>query len=118
MAAVSLILQRINDKEAELRRRIEAAERQAQAQLQTAQQEAEQCLRQAEAEARREAEWLYQQGIEAAQREAQAIVKAAQERAAAQQQVERSLPHVASHIVALVWPAGSGPAQAEANGGD
>ena len=98
-------LQIINEKEADLRRRIEIAHHQAAARLQAARSEAEQSIDQAGQEARQEAERLYRRGIEQAHQEAQSIVNAAKEEAASQErQALDNLQNVARYIMGLVLP--------------
>jgi vacuolar-type H+-ATPase subunit H len=101
-------LQAINQKESELRRRIEEAYRQAEARIQAARQEAEQIIARADREGRVEAEALYQREIEEAQRQAKAIVAAADEDATALRcQAAERLDNAARRIVELVLPGDS-----------
>ena len=101
-------LQAINQKELELRRRIEEAHRQAEARIQAARQEAEQIIARADREGRVEAGALYQFEIEETQREAEAIVAAAHEDATALRcQATERLDNAARRIVELVLPGDS-----------
>lgn len=60
-------LHAINEKELELRRRVEAAQRQAEARLRTAHEEAKNTLMEAERAGRAEAEVIFQRGVDEAQ---------------------------------------------------
>ena len=83
MAGPESPLQIINQKELDLRERVEVARRQAEEEIQSARWEAEQTIAQADREGRIEAEAFYRRGIEEAQRETEAILAAAHEEAAA-----------------------------------
>ena len=100
-------LQAINQKELELRRRVEAAHRQAETRLQTAHDEAQKIIAQAERDSRVEAEAIFQRGVTEARQQAEAIVAAARTEAAAlRARVLPRLDEVAERIVELVLPAG------------
>jgi vacuolar-type H+-ATPase subunit H len=96
-------LQIINQKEAELRGRLEAAQQQLEAQLQSARDEAKRRITQADQAGHAEAQALYGQSLETARREAEAIVAAAHEQAEAlRRQAEARLDFAAGRIVELV----------------
>ena len=100
-------LQAIHQKELELRRRVEQAQRQAEAQMLVARQEAKKIIAQAEQQGRAEAEDIFQQGLEAARQQAQDIVAGAhQEAATLRDRATARLDKVAGQIVALVLPNG------------
>jgi vacuolar-type H+-ATPase subunit H len=108
MTESTSVLAIINQKELELRRRVEEAQRQAETLIQAARHKAEQMIVQADEQARLEAEVLHKHGIEEANEEAEALITAAGEQAAALQwQAKARLGDVARQIVALVLPAGS-----------
>ncbi|MEW5958683.1 MAG: V-type ATPase subunit subunit G family protein [Chloroflexota bacterium] len=103
-------LHTINQKELELRRRVEAAQGQAEARLQAAHQEAQKIMAQAEQEGRTEAEAIFQRGVEEARQQAEAIVAAAVDKAATlRARAMTRLDEVAERIVELVLPAGYPP---------
>jgi vacuolar-type H+-ATPase subunit H len=96
-------LQAINQKEFDLRRRVDEADRQAEAQIRAAGQEAQSIIEQAHRAGQAEAEALFQQGVGAARRQADAIVAAAYEEAAALRlRAKLRLTEVADRIVLLV----------------
>jgi vacuolar-type H+-ATPase subunit H len=96
-------LQAINQKELDLRRRVEEADRQAEAQLLAAGREAQKIIEQAHRAGQAEAEALFQQGVGVARRQAEAIVVAAYEEAATLRLKARPrLDEVAERIVAFV----------------
>lgn len=108
MADSTSPLHTINQKELELRRRIEEAHRQAEELLQAAHAEAEQIVAQADQDARAAAEARYQQGIEAAQAEAEALITKATEQATAlHQQATANLDRAVRRIIEMVLPSGS-----------
>ena len=99
-------LQAINQKELELRRRIEEARRKAEAQIQSTREEAKQTTAQADREGQAEAKVLYERGIEEARQEAETVVTAAKEKAVAlRRQVTANLDEAAGQILQLVLPA-------------
>jgi vacuolar-type H+-ATPase subunit H len=99
-------LQAINQKELELRRRIEAARRKVEAQIQSAREEAKQTIAQADRAGQKEAGLLYECGIEEARQEAETVVAAARENAVAlRRQVTANLDEAAGQILQLVLPA-------------
>jgi vacuolar-type H+-ATPase subunit H len=105
MADFASPLQAINQKELEVRRRVEEAHRRAEAQIQAAHEEAEQTITQADREGQAEAKALYQQKIKEAQQEAEAIVAAAHGEAAVLNcQATARLDEAVRQIVALVLP--------------
>jgi vacuolar-type H+-ATPase subunit H len=109
-------LQAINQKELDLRHRVEEAHRQAEAQIQAAREEAEQTIAQADRAGQAEAKALYQRGIEEAQQEAEAIVTTAYEEAAALRRwTTGRLDKAASQIVELVLAIDSNPVQRAQN---
>ena len=98
-------LQAINQKELELRHRIEAARRKFEAQIQTAREEAKQIVAQADRAGQAEAELLYERGIEEARQESETIVTAAREQAVAlRRQGTANLDEAAGQILQLVLP--------------
>ena len=98
-------LQAINQKELDLRRRLEAAQLQAESLRQAARTEAAQLIDQADREARVEAEALYQQGIEQARQEAEALVaKGDMQASALRRRAMAELDKAAHKIVELVLP--------------
>lgn len=103
-------LQIINQKELELRHRVEAAQQQLDIRLQAARDEAKQQIAQAEQAGRTEAEALYEQRLEEARREAEAIVAAAHDQAGAlRRQASARLDIAAGRIVELVLAADLSP---------
>lgn len=98
-------LHAINQKELELRRRLEAAHRQAEARLQAAHDEAQKIIAQAERDGRAEAEAIFQRGVAEARQQAEAIIAAAQAEAALlRARVLPRLEEVAEQIVEWVLP--------------
>lgn len=98
-------LHAINEKELELRRRVEAAQRQAEARLRTAHEEAKNTLIEAERAGRAEAEVIFQRGLDEARQQAEAIVAAAHTEAAAlRAQATAKLDTVAEQITTWVLP--------------
>ena len=98
-------LQAINQKELELRRRIEAARRKVEAQIQSAREEAKQTIAQADRAGQKEAGLLYERGIEEARQEAETVVTAAKKKAVAlRRQVTANLDEAAGQILQLVLP--------------
>ena len=105
-------LQAINQKELELRQRVEEAHRRAEGQIQSAREEAKQTVAQADRNGQAEAKALYERGIEEARREAEAIVAVAHDKAAAlRSQTSVRLDEAAKQIAKLVLPdrCASGP---------
>ena len=98
-------LQAINQKELELRHRIEQANTQAEAQILAAKEEAKQIIAQADREGRTEAETLYRRGVEEARREAESIVAAAHaESIVLQHRATAQFDESARQIMDLVLP--------------
>ncbi len=96
-------LQAINNKELDLRRRVEEAHRQAEAQIQAARKAAKEIIAQADEKGQAEAEAIFQQDVEEARQQAEAIVTAAHKDAATlRAQATPRLDEVAERIVALV----------------
>ena len=105
MAGPESPLQIINQKELDLRERVEVARRQAEEEIQSARREAEQTIAQADREGRADAEALYQRGIEGVQQEAEAILAAAHEEAAAlRRRATARLTDAVRQIVELALP--------------
>ena len=105
MAGYASPLQVIQQKESDLRLRVEEAHRQAEAHIQATREEADQTIAQADQEGRATAEALYQRGIEEARQEADAIIAAAHKEAAAlRQRAMVRLDDAVSYIVELVLP--------------
>lgn len=105
MAGYVSPLQVIQQKESDLRLRVEEAHRQAEAHIQAAREEVDQTIAQADQEGRATAEALYQQGIEEARQEAEAIIAAAHKEAAAlRHRAMVRLDDAVSYIVELVLP--------------
>jgi vacuolar-type H+-ATPase subunit H len=108
MASTHSPLHVINDRELDLRQRVEEARRQAEIRIQAARAEAEQTIAQADREGRAEAAALFQRGIEEARREAEAIVAAAHEEAVAlRRQAMAGLDDAARQIVEFALPSGT-----------
>ena len=100
-------LQVINQKESELRHRIEEARRRAEGQIQSVREEAKQTIAQANQKGQAEAKAFYEQGIEEAKCEAEAIVAAAhQEATVLRRQTVTRLDEAVRQIVELVLPVG------------
>jgi len=96
-------LQSISQKELDLRRRVEEADRQAEAQIQAAREEAKKTIDQADREGQAEAEAIFRQGVEEARQQAEAIVTAAHTDAATlRAQATPRLAEAAERIVVLV----------------
>lgn len=95
----------ILQKETELQRRLEAAQRQVEADLETVRQEARRRIAQAEESGRAEAKALFEQGLAATQQEIETLLAAAQTEAATlHRQVTPHLDDAAAQIVRLVLP--------------
>lgn len=105
-------LQVINQKELELRHRIEEARRGAEGQIQSARKEAEQIITQANQKGQAEAKALYEQRIEEARREAETIVATAhQEATTLHHQTAARLDEAVRQIVELVLSVGVSPSK-------
>jgi vacuolar-type H+-ATPase subunit H len=112
MSASISPLQAINQKELELRHRVEQAHTRAKTQILAAKEEAKQIIAQADREGRAEAETFYQRGIEEARREAEVMVAAAHKEAAVlQQRAEAKRDEAARQIVELVLPVSISPSK-------
>lgn len=98
-------LQVIQQKEAELRRRLEEARQKAEADIEAARTEARHLVDQAHRQGQSEAEALYQQGIRRAEQEAEAIIDAAHKEAKTlRRQAKSRLEDAVNQIVQLVLP--------------
>lgn len=98
-------LQVINQKESELRHRVEEARRRAEGQIQSVREEANQTIARANQKGQAEAKALYEQRIEEARQEAEAIVATAhQEASTLRRQAVARLDEAVRQIVKLVLP--------------
>lgn len=102
-------LQRIKQKESDLRQQTDTARREAAARIQAARAEAEQMVRDADAKGRTEAAADYQVRIEQARQEAKAVTTVAGEEAAAMRRLAMSrLDDVAKRIAEWVYAPSNG----------
>lgn len=98
-------LQTINQKEIELRRRVEEAHSYAEAQIRAAQKEARKVIARADRAGQIEAQAIYRRGVDKAQQQAESIVTTAREEAASlRSRAMIRLDQVAGRIVKLVLP--------------
>jgi vacuolar-type H+-ATPase subunit H len=105
-------LQTIHHKEAEVRRRLEAARQQADIRLQAARQEAQQLLVQAEQDGQLKAQALYEQELSQTHREATTLLTNAQTQAdAVQRQATAHLNDAVEQVLRLVLPKNFPPPQ-------
>ncbi len=101
-------LEAISSKEAELRRRLEAAKMRADAQIEAARDAAKRLIEQADLEGRAEAETRYRLGLTEVEQEAEAIVNTAQNAAQTlRQTAEASANDAIRKLVNLVISTGS-----------
>jgi vacuolar-type H+-ATPase subunit H len=105
MAQTASPLQVIQQKEAELKHRLEEARQKAEADIEAAREEARQLVDLAHRQGQAEAEALYQKGIQRVEQEAEAVLDAAhKEEITLRRQAKTRLEDAVTQIVQLVLP--------------
>ena len=105
MAQTASPLQIIQQKEVELKRRLEEARQKAEAEAEAAREEARQLVAQAHRQGQAEAEALYQQGIQRVEQESEAVLDTAHKEAITlRRQAKTRLEDAVTHIVQFVLP--------------